>query len=134
MSEYVREKVLRIPLDKIDLNRFHPRDNDLGYLDIDYPDIFGYLEEKKFTLSPTRTKYIDYTIEYDYDSYGCGEFYKSRKLNDREKIRAKEIFDKIDPNINVDDIRLVEFCWYGCCEAEDCYDEMTDSFYKNFMD
>jgi hypothetical protein len=30
----------------------------------------------------------------------------------------------------MDDVRLVEFCWYNCSEAPDYYDEENDDFYK----
>lgn len=139
MSTYVREKVLRIPRYKLNfanivkrLEEKYPEDdvmNDLGfYLEDVFPDLFDYGKRNKFQMSPTREPFIDYVLEYEWD---CdGEYGKIRELYDSEKEKFKHIFQKIDPNVNMDFVRLVEFCWYNGGEAPDYYDLTEDSFYK----
>lgn len=143
MSTYVREKVLRIPMDKIDFSfitrqmQMKYPDDDLSddltyYLETTFPSLFEYGKEKMFQLAPTRSAFIDYVIEREWDADG-GDFGKSRKLYESEKERFKSTFQQIDPNINMDDVRLVEFCWYNCSEARDYYDESFDDFYKELV-
>ena len=139
MSTYVREKVLRIPRHKMNfahivkkLEEKYPDDDvmdDLGfYLESTLPDLFGYGDINKFQMSPTCEPFIDYVLDYEYD---CdGEYGKVRDLYDSEKEKFKSVFQKIDPDINMDYVRLVEFCWYNGCEAPDYYDPQEDPFYK----
>mgnify|MGYP003297807199 CR=1 FL=1 len=139
MSTYVREKVLRIPVDKInfedlvnELQKKHPdenvRDDFNYYLEFDFPELFGYGEIKHFQTSPTTKPFIDYVLEYEWD---CdGEYGKVRELYDSEKEKFRPVFQKIDPDINMDDVRLVEYCWYNGSEAPDYYDLTKDPFYK----
>ena len=139
MSTYVREKVLRIPRHKMNfanivrkLEKEFPKDDvmdDLGYyLENVLPDLFGYGDINKFQMSPTREPFIDYVLEYEYD---CdGDYGKVRELYDSEKEKFRSVFQKIDPDIDMDYVRLVEFCWYNGCEAPDYYDPQEDPFYK----
>ena len=103
--------------------------DDLGcYLENVLPDLFGYGDKNKFQMSPTREPFIDYVLEYEYD---CdGDYGKVRDLYDSEKEKFRPVFQKIDPDINMDYVRLVEFCWYNGCEAPDYYDPQEDPFYK----
>ena len=139
MSTYVREKVLRIPEDKINFEHIiekiqnkHPdedvRDDLREYLEFDIPELFGYGERNKFQTSPTRTKFIDYVLDYEWDCEG--EYGKVRELYDSEKEKFLGIFQKIDPEVDMNHVHLVEFCWYNGCEAPDYYDPMEDPFYK----
>ena len=139
MSTYVREKVLRIPREKMNfahivrkLEEKYPDDDvmdDLGcYLESTLPDLFGYGDRNKFQMSPTCEPFIYYVLEYEYD---CdGDYGKVRELYDSEKEKFRPVFQKIDPDINMDYVRLVEFCWYNGCEAPDYYDPQEDPFYK----
>ena len=139
MSTYVREKVLRVPVDKINFEDFinnlqneYPFDNirdDLSYyLEESFPDLFDYATKDKFQLSPTREAFLDYVLDYEWD---CdGEFGRVRELYDSEKEKFKPIFQKIDEFVNMDFVRLVEFCWYNGSDAPSYYDPMEDSFYK----
>ena len=139
MSTYVREKVLRIPQDKInfeniinELERKYSDENvrdDLSFfLEAGMPDIFSYGDKNKFQMSPTREPFIDYVLEYEYDCEG--DYGKVRELYDSEKEKFRPVFQKIDPDVNMDYVHLVEFCWYNGCEAPDYYDPQGDSFYK----
>ena len=138
MSTYVREKVLRIPMDKLDFSfvraamqvKFPEEDLDDDfdfYLEKTFPELFDYGTEGKFQRAPTEEEYIDYVLEYEWDA--DGEYGKTRALNDNEKAKYLHVFQKIDPNINMDWVRLVEFCWYNGCEAPNYYDHMNDPFY-----
>ncbi len=128
MSTYVREKVLRIPLEKLNLAFADEEMDDLGwFIEERFPEIFSYGDEGKFQLAPTETPFIDLVLEYEYDA--CGEYGKTRALTEREKEKYRPMFQKIDPEVNMDFVRLVEFCWYNGCEAPDYYDDVDDSFY-----
>ena len=139
MSTYVREKVLRIPRYKIDfakivhkLEEKYPEDDVMDdlefYLEDVLPDLFDYRTKNKFQMSPTREPFIDYVLEYEWD---CdGEYGKVRELYDSEKEKFRPIFQKLDPEVNMDFVHLVEYCWYNCSEAPGYYDLKEDLFYK----
>ena len=139
MSTYVREKVLRIPRHKMNfanvvrkLEEKYPNDDvmdDLSfYLEDVLPDLFGYGNINKFQTSPTEEAFIDYVLDYEYD---CdGDYGKVRELYESEKEKFRPIFQQIDPDVNMDYVRLVEFCWYNGGEAPSYYDPQEDPFYK----
>jgi hypothetical protein len=138
MSTYVREKVLRIPMDKIDFSFIRATmeakfpdeevDDDFDfYLESTFPELFEYGTKGKFQRAPTTEEFIDYVIDKEWDA--DGEYGKTRALTDNEKAKYLPIFRKVDPNINMDFVRLVEFCWYNCSEAPSYYDHMNDPFY-----
>ena len=136
MSWYVREKVLRIPEKHINMDqinnviaaKYEDYDGDSSfYLENEFPDLFEYGTVGKFQIAPTIESYIDYVLEYEWDAEG--EYGKTRALYDSEKAKYAPVFQKIDPNINMDYVRLVEFCWYNSTEAPDYYDDEHDPFY-----
>lgn len=136
MSTYVREKVLRIPMERLNMsaikntlaaNHEDYEDDFCFYLESDFPTLFSYATEHMFQIAPTEESYIDYVLEYEYDA--DGEYGKTRALSDNEKAKYLPIFQQIDPDVNMDNVRLVEFCWYNCCEAPDYYDDINDPFY-----
>ena len=139
MSTYVREKVLRIPRHKMNfahivrkLEEKFPGENamdDLGYYIEDaFPDLFDYGTKNKFQLAPTTDDFIDYVLDKEWDCEGS--YGKIRDLYDSEKEKFRPIFEQLDPDINMDYVRLVEFCWYNGSEAPDYYDLTEDPFYK----
>lgn len=139
MSTYVREKVLRVPVECVDIahiknilaEKFPNEDHDDDfsfYLEQAMPDVFDYATIGKFQTSPTERPFFDYVLDYEYDA--CGEYGKTRALTDNEKKKYLSVFQKIDPQINMDFVRLVEFCWYNGCEADDYYEEANDEFYN----
>ena len=128
MSDYVREKVLRIPLERLNLVFTEDEMDDLSWsIEKRFPDIFDYAEAGKFQLAPTYSQFVDYVLEHEYGA--DGEYGKTRALTDREKEKYRPVFQRINPDVNMDFVRLVEFCWYNCCEAPDYYDETKDRFY-----
>lgn len=130
MSDYVKHKVLRIPFDKANYSEF---DNDFervrDYFEDEYPDLFDYSTPGKFQFAPTEGEYIDYVVEVDRDAYD-GEYGKIRDLYPSEQEKAYKLFEQIMPNADMSAIRVVEYCWYNCCEAPDYYDYSDDDFYK----
>ena len=139
MSTYVREKVLRIPRYRMNFahivrkleEKFPGKDvmDDLGfYIEDAFPDLFDYGTVNKFQIAPTEEWFIDYVLDEEWDCYG--EYGKVRALYDSEKEKFRPIFQQIDPDVNMDYVRLVEFCWYNGHEAPDYYDPMDDEFYK----
>ena len=136
MSTYVREKVLRIPMNKLDMSylnnilisKYADYEDDYSYyLEKEFSDIFGFGKKHMFQIAPTEERFIDYVLEYEWDA--SGEYGKTRALTEKEKEKYRHEFQKIDPNVNMYFVRLVEFCWYNCCEAPDYYDDEKDSFY-----
>ena len=126
MSTYVREKVLRIPFEKMGLN---PDEyDDVGMeLEEQFAGLFDYGKVGKFQFAPTDTWYIDYVLDYEWDA--DGEYGKTRALTEREKDAFDSVFRNIYHDVNMDDVRLAEFCWYNSTEAPDYYDKENDSFY-----
>lgn len=129
MSTYVREKVLRIPIERLNLTFSEEELDDLGWsIEKRFPDIFGYGDVGKFQLAPTYESFVDLVLDYEYDA--DGEYGKTRALTDNEKRKYLPMFQKIDSEVNMDYVRLVEFCYYNGCEAPDYYDETKDTFYE----
>lgn len=109
MSEYCKRKVLRVPCKKYGIDPWE-------------------IETGRFEPSPTVTQYLDYSLKVD-NCAESGEYGRTRALTEREKAKYEPIFREVIPNIDMNDVRLVEFCWYDCSEAPDYYDEMKDPFY-----
>ena len=138
MSTYVREKVLRIPMKYVDMSyvkdvivkKYNDEDyeDDFSwYLENAFPDLFNYATVGKFQIAPTEEYFLDYVLEYEWDV--DGEYGKTRALYETEKEKYLPVFQKIDPGIDMNYVRLVEFCWYNSTEAPNYYDDTKDSFY-----
>lgn len=146
MSTYVREKVLRLPIEGFQLEDFKKAitekleplgmsaqdvdDDFLWAMEKAYPDLCGYGDKGKFQWSPTYPRqFIDFVLDYEWD---CdGEYGKVRELYLSEKLKYLPVFQKLLPGLDtMDDVRLVEFCWYNGCEAPDYYELEDDPFYK----
>ena len=119
MSTYVKEKVLRIPIYKMNfahivrkLEEKYPDDDIMDdltfYLEDVLPDQFGYRDRNKFQIAPTEDRFIDYVLDYEYDCEG--DYGKVRELYDSEKEKFSPIFQQLDPDLNMDYVHLVEFC------------------------
>jgi hypothetical protein len=139
MSTYVREKVLRIPRDKLSFTnivkkleeKFPDEDimDDFGYyIEEAFPDLFDYGTVNKFQIAPTKEWFIDYVLDKEWDCEGS--YGKVRELYNSEKEKFRHVFQQLDPDINMNYVRLVEFCWYNGTEAPDYYDPTKDEFYK----
>lgn len=128
MSDYRREKVLRIPatFDMAIFKNVDKNDLDMEYY---YPDLFGYGQYGKFQLAPTEDLFIDYVLRSDYD-YDGGNFGRTRALYQSEKEKYQKIFNQIIPDCDMNKVRLVEYCWYNATEAPSYYSDEDDDFYN----
>lgn len=129
MSSYVREKVLRIPVTLSELN-MEDTDDLICDLEEKYPTLFEYDQPRCFQIAPTEELFLDYVLEYEWDANG--EYGKVRELYPSEKERYKPIFQQILPEVNMNLVHLVEFCWYDCTEAPSYYsiNKNKDKFYE----
>lgn len=139
MSTYVREKVLRIPFEKLfkicSISDWFTSDDldDMSWLlEKKFPNEFEYATVGKFQISPAEDEFIDFVLEYEWDSF-CGDFGKVRDLYNIEKENFLPVFQRLNPDFtleNMDNVKVVEFCWYNSCEAPNYYDVEDDDFYK----
>ena len=129
MSDYVRYKVVRYPIgryktfkelyDATDVFDKLPKvDNIYGTGAIDY-------------RTDEVCAYIDYEL---FTSYGeeCDDFGRTRALTEKEQDKYEPIFkDFVKGLVDIDKtkLRLVDYCYYNCCEPQAYYDETDDSFY-----
>lgn len=145
MSDFIREKVLRLPVECFSAEEFKKTiidklqaqgkavrdiDEDLRWdAETVFPEVWGWAECGKFQWSPTYPrKFVDFVLEAQSSSEG--EWGKIRELYPTEKAKYLPIFQKVLPGLkNLDDVRLVEYCWFDCCEAPDYYDFKDDPFY-----
>ena len=129
MSDYIKEKVIRLPFKATGISdKFDSFSKMRDYLE----GTFAAFKEGKFQISPTNEYFVDYVIESDYGT-DAGDYGKVRELYPSEKIRFGMIFKAIFPEANIDALRVVEYCWYNCCEAPDYYDITDDEFYKEII-
>lgn len=132
MSDYHREKVLRIPFEDVGLN---PADyDDVGYdLWEKFGDIFYWSNPRvgKFDVAPTVEWFIDFVLEENYGDE-CGDWGKVRALTEAEQSKYLPVFQKLYPSVDMSKVHLVEFCWYNCSEAPGYYDmdNGKDPFYN----
>lgn len=129
MSDYVKEKVLRIPVSKQDILEITSK-YEVDYLwDLEFKiNNFDYGEVGKFQVAPTCGDFIDYVLDYEYGA-DFGDYGKVRELTEHEKEKYKPIFYELWNGLDINKVRLVEFCWYNCCEAPDYYEIKSDKFY-----
>lgn len=127
MSDYVRHKALRLPMTKEEIRALGVYS--LYDLEDKFPELFDWKKLPRFEPAPTEKIFLDYLIEYDYGYY-AGDFGKTRALTENEKEKYKPIFKQVVPNVDINKVRLVDFCWYNCSEAPDYYDETDDDFYE----
>lgn len=127
MSDYKRIKALRVPAEKLSLpSSVYDWCEEQS---AKYPNQFDYCEVGKFGPAPCNQPCVDFVLETSYGEE-CGEWAKVRELYPAEKVKYNDLFHKYLPGVDMHDVRLVEFCWYNCCEAPDCYDPTEDEFYN----
>lgn len=131
MSEYVRYKVLRLPL----INAGPPYakyENAYAVADGADSGHFQWGTVGKFMPAPTEgSKYIDYVLEKEYE--GGSEWGRTRELSAEELNFARSKFLCVTPNANWLRIKLVEYCYYNGCDAPDYYDASQDPFYDSIL-
>lgn len=128
MSDYVRRKVIRYPLDDRDCHDLFDRIN-LSKKDEPF-DIVGCLDYNQ--KGDPQMVFLDYIL---IDTYGedCGDFGKVRELHPSEKDKYGKIFGDFFEgllDIDKDKLRLVDYCYYNCCEPQAYYSTEFDPFYE----
>lgn len=102
-------------------------DGDLEQFEEAHSDLFDYGTPGMFQIAPTCRGFIDFVLNCDCNS--DGEYGKTRALTENEKEKYRPTWEQIVSEIDMDQVRLVEFCWYHATEAPDYYDDVNDPFY-----
>ncbi len=124
MSDYVHNKVIRLPFPDEIINKCNANDayDCEPYLQKVLGDYWDNSEKNSFNLACTDERsYIDW-VYYSTYGEGSGDFGNSRMLTERELNTIKPYFNKLQIDYNNDDLRVVEYCYYNCSEAPDYYD------------
>lgn len=129
MSYFIKEKVLRIPLEEKDKKNILEKYQVSNLWDIEKfnSDIFEYGIENKFQISPSGDLFIDYVLFRDYSDYEI-EISRNRSLTENEKKKYESIFHKFYEGFDMDKVRLVEFIWNNDYTCPISYNE-PDPFY-----
>ncbi|MBR5058573.1 MAG: hypothetical protein IKX04_08400 [Clostridiales bacterium] len=113
MSARLFEIVLRIPCSLVGVE-------DPWKFSEEHADKFASpFEDLGFHVAPTIRPFFDYVLKCevtDKDSYG-----EMRALTKSEKEKYRPRFQALFPNIDMDQVRYVEFVWYDSIEAPDYY-------------
>ena len=134
MSDYVHNKVVRLPFPNEIINRF--KADDAYDCEPQLKELLGNLWDNKkssFKLGCTDERiYIDWVY---YSTYGeeSGDFGNVRMLTQRELNTIKPYFDKLEIDYKDEDLRVVDYCYYNCCEAPDFYDIKTSDDAELFV-
>jgi hypothetical protein len=78
----------------------------------------------------TAERYIDYYLEYELDYNSDSEYNMTRTLNDNEKTRYLHEFKKLDPNVDMDDVFMVEICRLSNYKEDPELDRLMMTRYK----
>ena len=132
MSDYCRNKTVMYPLEKDTLNKLGVETAWELLAKIPktlrncHNDKYPYFEIECMYDGKNYNYYLSYVL---FSSYGkeCGDFGRNRKLSDTEQIKYKKIFEEFIPDINPDNFKYVDYCYYNCSESWDYY-KATDDF------
>lgn len=124
MSDYVHNKVIRLPFPKEIMNKCNADDvyDCEEYLKKLLGELWNNKDNNSFELTCTdEAYYLDWVY---YSTYGeeSGDFGFSRFLTQNELNVIKPYFDKLGVDYKDNDLRLVDYCYYNCCEAPNYYD------------
>lgn len=123
MSDYVHNKVVRLPfpkeiMDKCDADS---ADDCEPYLKELLGELFDRRKTNSFQIECTHDGYyIDWVY---YSTYGeeSGDFGFARMLTQKELDVIKPYFNKLEVSYKDEDLRVVDYCYYNCCEPTDYY-------------
>lgn len=123
MSDYVHNKVVRLPFPKEIISKCNVEDifDCEPYLKELLGDLWDCSKKNHFTLECTdKGCYIDWVY---YSTYGeeSGDFGFVRLLTQKELNVIKPYFDKLGVTYKDEDLRVVNYCYYNCCESPDYY-------------
>lgn len=118
MSARIEMRVLRVPCEKVGVA-------DPWAYSEEHEDLFpAWGPYPHFAAAPTVRPFIDYVLMErlsSKESYG-----KTRALTPGERKRYEPAFRRLFPDLDMEDVRYVEFCWYDGCEAPDYYEDITE--------
>lgn len=127
MSDYSRYLVLRYPITKDDAEMLEDK---LMESPFGKHRKGGYFEITGATDSNYDYKYfLDFVVKHTYGDE-CGDFGKIRTLKESEVSEFAELFKMLIPDIDMTKVKVVDYCWYNCCEPPAYYDEIDDEFYR----
>ena len=123
MSDYVHNKVVRLPFPQEIKERCNTNDvwDCEPYLKELLGEFWDYRKKNHFSLECTDNgDYIDWVY---YSTYGeeSGDFGFVRLLTQKELDVIKPYFDKLGVTYKDEDLRVINYCYYNCCEAPDYY-------------
>ena len=125
MSDYVKERVIRYPIDTDLLVKYGCEDSyDLEKVFRKADESFGTWDKdkNKFEIFGTDSaEYIDYVLDYSYGEC-AGDFGFARTLSEKQIEKYKPMFEKFIPELDVSKLRDVIFCYYNGCDCPDYYD------------
>lgn len=138
MSDYVRRKVIRYPLDdfykKMKFDDEYELEELFKKIDNNFDAYSSALDT--FALENTYGNhkshiYLDYILNFDYGS-DMGDYGIAYDLTEEQKGKWEEKFGKYLKDIDKDKFRLVEYCYYNGCDCPDYYEvtpreEITDN-------
>ena len=132
MSDYVRAKVIRYPLDdfykKMKFDDEYELEEFLKNIDKNFEN---YTFAVKYTYgNNTSHIYLDYTLNYEYGS-DMGDYGISYELTKEQNEKWKDKFGKYLKDIDKDKFRLVEYCYYNGCDCPDYYEVKTQEITDN---
>lgn len=138
MSDYVRAKVIRYPLDdfykKMKFDNEFELEEFFEKIDNSFETYSSMLDTFTFGYTYGNNKshiYLDYILNYEYGS-DMGDYGISYELTEEQKEKWKDRFGKYLKDIDKDRFRLVEYCYYNGCDCPDYYEitpreEITDN-------
>ena len=138
MSDYVRAKVIRYPLDDFYKKMKFDDEYELEEFFKKIDNNFGAYSStpNTFTLQNTYGNHkshihLDYILNYEYGS-DMGDYGIAYDLTEEQKEKWEEKFGKYLRDIDKDRFRLVEYCYYNGCDCPDYYEvtpkeEITDN-------
>lgn len=132
MSDYVHQKVVRLPFPKAILDKCETDDpwECETHLKELLGNLFNNREKNSFELTFTDTAYyLDWVY---YSTYGdeSGDWGHVRYLTDKEFEVIEPMFEKLCVPFTKEELRLVDYCYYNCCEPSDYYEVKQDESSK----
>lgn len=134
MSDYVRKKAVRYKLKENELERFLKLAEEKDMWLIECIEEFYNMEDsfqrtEGFAIDDgydgsVHQVYVDFVLGYQYgDMSGDFEFVTELKPSDLEKVLP--IFQKKFPELQIDEVRYVDYCYYNGVDAPTVYDTLN---------
>lgn len=128
MSDYVHRKVVRIPFPKEILEKYNTKSPYDCEEEVD--KMFGgFIKTQNRNGFELDCSEKDYYIDWVYyDTYGkeSGDWGSVRLLSENELNVITPYFDKLGVSYEHSQLRVVDYCYYNCCEPTDYYELTTN--------